>query len=106
MTRAAHKEKRPRAQRRRANAESKISLPLTSINTVWFYAIFGCALLLRLTYLAQIESIPLFYHIAADGRTYDGWGQRFAAGAWLGAWVFYQAHLYPYYLVVCYFVLG
>jgi tetratricopeptide (TPR) repeat protein len=106
MTRAAHKEKRPRAQRRRANAESKISLPLTSINTVWFYAIFGCALLLRLTYLAQIESIPLFYHLAADGRTYDEWGQRIAAGDWLGEGVFYQAPLYPYFLGILYFLFG
>jgi tetratricopeptide (TPR) repeat protein len=106
MTKAAHKDKRPRAQRRRANAESKRSLPLTSTHTVWFCAIFGGAFFLRLIYLAQIESIPLFYHLAGDGRTYDEWGQRIAAGDWLGEGVFYQAPLYPYFLGVLYFLFG
>jgi tetratricopeptide (TPR) repeat protein len=104
MTRAAHKDQRPRAQRRRANAESKRSLPLTSTHTVWFCAIFGGAFLLRLIYLVQIESIPLFYHLAGDGRTYDEWGQRIAAGDWLGEGVFYQAPLYAYFLGVLYFL--
>jgi tetratricopeptide (TPR) repeat protein len=106
MTRAAHKDKRPRTQRRRANAEPKRSLPLRSTNTVWFCVIFGSAFLLRLIYLAQIESIPLFYHLAGDGRTYDEWGQRIASGDWLGEGVFYQAPLYPYFLGVLHFLFG
>jgi tetratricopeptide (TPR) repeat protein len=48
--------------------------------------------------LLEIDSIPLFYHLAGDGRTYDEWGQRIAAGDWLGEGVFYQAPLYPYFL--------
>ena len=44
------------------------------------------------------QSIPLFYHLAGDGRTYDEWAQRIAAGDWLGSGVFYQAPLYPYLL--------
>jgi tetratricopeptide (TPR) repeat protein len=79
---------------------------LTSTNTVWFCAIFGSAFLLRLIYLAQIESIPLFYQLAGDGRTYDEWAQRIAAGAWLGEGVFYQAPLYPYFLGILQSLFG
>ncbi|MDP2604079.1 MAG: tetratricopeptide repeat protein [Deltaproteobacteria bacterium] len=68
--------------------------------------IFGCAFLLRLSYLFQIDSIPLFYHLAGDGRTYDEWGQRIAAGDWLGKGVFYQAPLYPYFLGILQAILG
>src|SRR5574341_1483209 len=66
----------------------------------WFAVIFGIAFVLRLVYLFQIQSIPLFYHFAGDGRTYDEWAQRIAAGDWLGQGVFYQAPLYPYFLGV------
>ena len=60
--------------------------------------IFAIAFVPRLLYLYQIQSIPLFYHLAGDGRTYDEWAQRIAAGDWLGSGVFYQAPLYPYLL--------
>ena len=63
---------------------------------------FLCALI----YLLQIEAIPLFYNLAGDGRTYDEWGQRIAAGDWLGQGVFYQTPLYPYFLGVLQFVVG
>lgn len=66
----------------------------------WFLVVFGLAFFLRLIYLLQIQSIPLFYHLAGDGRTYDEWAQRIAAGDWLGQGVFYQAPLYPYFLGV------
>ena len=64
------------------------------------------AFVLRLIYLLQIESIPLFYHMAGDGRTYDEWAQRIAAGAWLGEGVFYQAPLYPYFLGILQILFG
>jgi len=72
----------------------------------WPAAIFLTAFLLRLIYLAQIQSIPLFYHLAGDGRTYDEWAQRIAAGDWLGQGVFYQAPLYPYFLGALEFLFG
>jgi 4-amino-4-deoxy-L-arabinose transferase-like glycosyltransferase len=107
MNNTARKEKRQRAQQRRAVAEAnKPSILPKSTTTVWFLAIFGCAFLLRMIYLAQIESIPLFYYLAGDGRTYDEWGQRIAAGDWLGEGVFYQAPLYPYFLGVLHFLFG
>ena len=72
----------------------------------WMTVIFFAALSLRLLYLFQIQSIPLFYYLAGDGRTYDEWAQRIAAGDWLGSGVFYQAPLYPYFLGVLQFTFG
>jgi Flp pilus assembly protein TadD len=105
MNQAVRRADRRRAERPRSGAEPKTSVtPLT--DTVWFWVIFGCAFLLRLLYLVEIDSIPLFYHLAGDGRTYDEWGQRIAAGDWLGQGVFYQAPLYPYFLGVLQVILG
>jgi Tfp pilus assembly protein PilF/4-amino-4-deoxy-L-arabinose transferase-like glycosyltransferase len=73
---------------------------------VWFTVVFLVALLLRLIHLFQIESIPLFYHLAGDGRTYDEWAQGIAAGEWIGKGVFYQAPLYPYFLGVLQLIFG
>ncbi|MGB7951203.1 MAG: glycosyltransferase family 39 protein, partial [Candidatus Binatia bacterium] len=94
---AGSSERRPRAQRRRAAVESKSETEALT-DTGWFWLVFGGALLVRLFYLLEIASIPLFHHLAGDGRTYDEWGQRIAAGDWLGQGVFYQAPLYPYFL--------
>lgn len=93
-----------RAERRRSQA-----VPQTGRwpeVKVWLLVIFGCAFCLRLFYLLQIQSIPLFYYLAGDGRTYDEWGQRIASGDWLGQGVFYQAPLYPYFLAVLQVILG
>ena len=72
----------------------------------WMAAIFLIAFVLRLFYLVQIDSIPLFHHLAGDGRTYDEWAQRIAAGDWLGQGIFYQAPLYPYFLGMLQIVFG
>jgi tetratricopeptide (TPR) repeat protein len=72
----------------------------------WFLTIFTGAFALRLVYLFQIDTIPLFEHLAGDARTYYEWGQRIAAGDWLGAGVFYQAPLYPYFLGILQFFFG
>ena len=71
-----------------------------------FVAVILVAFALRLIYLLEIEAIPLFYFLAGDGRTYDEWAQRIAAGAWLGEGVFYQAPLYPYFLGVLQSLFG
>ena len=71
-----------------------------------FLSIFAVAFTLRLVYLFQIESIPLFYHLAGDAQSYREWGQRIASGDWLGSEVFYQAPLYPYFLGVVNLVFG
>ena len=93
-----------RAERRRSQA-----VPTTAEwpeVRVWFLVIFGCAFCLRLFYLFQIQSIPLFYHLAGDGSTYDAWAQRIVAGDLLGEGVFYQAPLYPYFLAVLQAIVG
>jgi len=72
----------------------------------WMMVIFATAFGLRLLYLFQIQSIPLFYYLPGDGRTYDEWAQRIAAGDWLGSGVFYQAPLYPYFLALLQTVVG
>lgn len=69
-------------------------------------AIFLLAFSVRLVYLFQIEAIPLFYNLASDGRAYDEWAQRIAAGDWLGRAVFYQAPLYPYFLGLLQLMFG
>ena len=72
----------------------------------WFMIIFSVAFTLRLVYLFQIDTIPLFEHLAGDARTYYEWGRRIAAGDWLGAGVFYQAPLYPYFLGIVQLFFG
>jgi len=69
-------------------------------------AVFTLALSVRLYYLFQIESFPLFYHLASDARGYDEWARRIAAGDWMGREVFYQAPLYPYFLAVLQVLFG
>src|SRR5215475_5042996 len=102
---APRAEKRSRAQKRRAVVEPKSGLAALT-DAGWFWVIFGCAFLVRSLYLIEIDSIPLFYHLAGDARTYDEWGQKIAAGDWLGRGVFYQAPLYPYFLGVLQVILG
>jgi len=102
---APRAEKRSRAQKRRAVVEPKSGL-VALTDTGWFWVIFGCAFLVRSLYLIEIDSIPLFYHLAGDARTYDEWGKNIAAGDWLGRGVFYQAPLYPYFLGLLQVVLG
>lgn len=71
-----------------------------------FFAVCGFAFIVRLAYLFQIESFPLFYQLASDSRRYDDWARQIAAGDWLGRGVFYQAPLYPYFLGVLQAMLG
>jgi tetratricopeptide (TPR) repeat protein len=84
---------------------AKARIQRTSRWRCWV-GVVAAAFLFRLIYLLQIEAIPLFYHMAGDGRTYDEWAQRIVAGAWLGEGVFYQAPLYPYFLAILQSVFG
>lgn len=91
-------------RRGQVGADGNQSRSATSLSGFWL--VFAAAFFLRLIYLWQIEAMPLFYHLAGDGRTYDEWAQRIAAGDWLGQGVFYQAPLYPYFLGVLQVVFG
>ncbi len=71
-----------------------------------FPAVFGAALVVRLVHVWQMHGTPYFSVLMGDAREYDAWGQRLAAGDWVGTDVFYQAPLYPYFLGVVYAVFG
>lgn len=102
-----------RAPQRRESRQTRSARPAKPLlheanhrAAFWFVVIFAAAFAVRAIYLSQIRTIPLFYHLAGDARTYYEWAQRIAAGDWLGEGVFYQAPLYPYFLGVAQFVLG
>src|SRR5262249_22918550 len=71
------------------------------ILTVWLIAF-----AIRLLYILQLHRSPFFETLLGDARSYDAWAQRIAAGDWIGAGVFYQAPLYPYFLGTIYAVAG
>ena len=68
--------------------------------------LFSAALLLRLIYLVEIQSIPFTHHLGLDAASYDQLARAIAGGDWLGDKVFYQAPLYPYFLAVLYKIFG
>src|SRR5919106_3800482 len=90
--------------RRKKNARAPAPITEAQLDTKqmtdlsWIAIILAAAVAVRVVYLWQIASIPLFHNLAGDGRTYDEWAQPLAAGDWLGREVFYQAPLYPYFL--------
>jgi tetratricopeptide (TPR) repeat protein len=106
MKKSARRFEKRAAARKQASSTIASKHDARQSGLFWAGAILVSAFVLRLFYLVQIESIPLFYHLAGDGRTYDEWAQRIAAGDWLGQGVFYQAPLYPYFLGVLQLVFG
>ncbi|HTM09557.1 MAG TPA: tetratricopeptide repeat protein [Verrucomicrobiae bacterium] len=68
--------------------------------------IFATAFAVRLIYVYQIRSMPLFYNLGGDALAYDLWAHRIRAGDWIGQGVFYQAPLYPYFLAGFEFFFG
>ena len=102
------KKAKPRIEKKTVSKPSSIdrARETSQDRLKWMMVIFAAAFSIRLLYLIQIQSIPLFYLLAGDGRTYDEWAQRIAAGDWLGSGVFYQAPLYPYFLGVMQFTFG
>ncbi|MBM2805143.1 MAG: Tetratricopeptide repeat protein, partial [Deltaproteobacteria bacterium] len=73
MSKQESRAARKRSENRRAQggADGKRSRAPTLLSGFWL--VFAAAFFLRLIYLWQIEAIPLFYHLAGDGRTYDEW---------------------------------
>ena len=69
-------------------------------------AVFAAALAVRLVHVWQMHGTPYFSVLMGDAREYDAWGQRLAAGDWVGTEVFYQAPLYPYFLGAVYALFG
>ncbi|HET7394019.1 MAG TPA: tetratricopeptide repeat protein [Candidatus Binatia bacterium] len=106
MKKASRQERKVKAATVSGGAAASPAGVNTESTRFWFLTIFTVAFILRLFYLFQIDTIPLFEHLAGDARTYYEWGRRIAAGEWLGAGVFYQAPLYPYFLGILQFFFG
>lgn len=84
-----------------ADADHKLTHPRRDLLIV---AAVACAL--RLLYLWQMRNSPVFDVVWGDGRVYDDWARRLAAGDWLGSGTFFHAPLYPYFLGIVYAVFG
>lgn len=70
-------------------------------------ALFLLAAGLRWMALAGYErQHPLAQVPVIDERAYEQWGQRIAAGDWLGSEVFFQEPLYPYFIGAVYSLAG
>lgn len=97
-------QRKGRLPKTRSNAAG---IPERSYRFVWqAAAVFCAAVALRLVYIAQIRPSPFFDVLLGDARRYDSWALQIAGGDWLGAEVFYQAPLYPYFLGVIYALFG
>ena len=68
------------------------------------WGVFVLALAIRVAYIFQIETSPLFAHPPVDGLTYVEHAQDLASGNWLGQGreAFWQPPLYPYVLGLLY----
>jgi tetratricopeptide (TPR) repeat protein len=62
--------------------------------------------LLRVAHVLASRQNPFFAFLRADSGAYDRWGQKIAAGEWVGHGIFYQDPLYPYFLGVFYACFG
>jgi tetratricopeptide (TPR) repeat protein len=70
------------------------------------FLIFAVAFLLRLIYILQLRSSPLFNTLIMDELYHDEWARSLASGNWLGHEVFFRAPLYPYFLGILYRLFG
>jgi len=69
-------------------------------------AILVLAAVFRIAHVMALSTTPFFDHLGLDPLVYDEWGQRIAAGDWIGNRIFYQDPLYPYFLGVLYAAFG
>ncbi|MBI3449236.1 MAG: tetratricopeptide repeat protein [Acidobacteria bacterium] len=68
--------------------------------------VFLLALAVRLAYVWQIQAAGLGRYLRLDPLYYHQWGQRIAAGDWIGRDVFEMSPLYAYYLGALYRAFG
>ncbi|HPN72636.1 MAG TPA: tetratricopeptide repeat protein [Candidatus Omnitrophota bacterium] len=73
-----------------------------------YAAIFLLALVIRLIYLNQIRTSPLFepFYRGLDDYLYDTWAREIASGKIVGSSAFYGLPLYPYFLAAIYKLSG
>jgi 4-amino-4-deoxy-L-arabinose transferase-like glycosyltransferase len=68
--------------------------------------IFLFAFALRVIYLVQLRSSPLFDTPVMDALYHHQWALKLAAGDWIGNEAFFRAPLYPYFLGIVYKLFG
>ena len=68
--------------------------------------VFLLALIARISSLPAALASPTLARPILDAASYDAWGQRLAAGDWLGEGVFFQDPLYPDLLGPIYALVG
>ncbi len=87
---------------------SQSNLGGSSAHVSWAAAgiVFAAALIVRVIYLWQVESVPFFRHPAGDAASYLAWAERIGQGDFWGGEAFYQALLYPYFLAVIQWFIG
>lgn len=79
----------------------------TVLSASWILpAVLVLAAAVRLAHVVALSHTPFFDNLGLDCLVYDEWGQRIAAGDWMGSRIFYQDPLYPYFLGVLYTVFG
>ncbi len=101
--RAAGKRRRPEEA---AAAAATPAPSLDSRDRLAAGAVFALALGVRLLYLYQLHAAGLWRYLRLDPLYYHQWGQRIAAGDWLGTSVFEMSPLYAYVLGVFYRLFG
>ena len=92
-----------------ARRPAPAAAPLVAPETLSWAAlalVAGTALAVRLAHVWQMTATPFATVLLGDAKGYDQWARRLAAGDWIGADVFYQAPLYPYFLGAIYATLG
>jgi tetratricopeptide (TPR) repeat protein len=62
--------------------------------------------LLRVWHVLAVRDAPWLQHLQLDHRYYDEWGQRIAAGDWVGSQAYFVDPLYAYFLGIVYRVAG
>lgn len=62
--------------------------------------------LLRLSHVLTIRDAPWLQHMQLDHLIYDEWGQRIAAGDWVGTHAYFVDPLYGYFLGIIYWIAG
>lgn len=89
-----------------SRSKAKAAETEPAAGSIWLWVILAAAAVVRLAYFLELRRTPFFDHLLLDLASYDAWGRKIAAGAWLGDRVFYQDPLYPYFLGFLYAVVG
>jgi len=70
------------------------------------FVILILAFVLRIGHWLDVHNEPFFAQLIMDSEEYDRWAREIAGGDWLGAEVFFQPPLYPYFLASVYTIFG